>query len=80
MVEMCCSRDGPKEDASTSDDDKEAEGSGENDMWQGRQQSRSIITGKDGRAQGSDEGSKQISSTIGKALRRLFLSKAECID
>jgi hypothetical protein len=36
MVEMCCSRDGPKEDASTSDDDKEAEGSGENDMWQGR--------------------------------------------
>jgi hypothetical protein len=29
MVEMCCSRDGPKEDASTSDDDKEAEGSGE---------------------------------------------------
>jgi hypothetical protein len=25
MVEMCCSRDGPKEDASTSDNDKEAD-------------------------------------------------------
>jgi hypothetical protein len=37
MVEMCCSRDGPKEDASTSDDDKEAEGSGKSrHMWQGR--------------------------------------------
>jgi hypothetical protein len=44
------------------------------------EQSRSIITGKDGRARGSDEGSKQISATIGKALRSLILSKAECID
>jgi hypothetical protein len=67
-----------QEDASTSDD-REAEHSGERGractyMWQGRDNSRSIITGKDGKARGSDEGSKQNSATIGKALRRLFLT------
>jgi hypothetical protein len=30
------------------------------------------FTGKDGRARGRDEGSKQNSATIGEALRRLF--------
>jgi hypothetical protein len=46
MVEMWCSRDGPKEDASTSDYDKEADVRGREractNMWQGRDISRSI--------------------------------------
>ena len=53
-----------QEDASTSDD-KEAEHSGERErayayMWQGRDNSRSIITGKDGRHEEATKGPNKI--------------------